>query len=333
MTNFKVFSAGAFTEYLKKPTINVLKTFKFEGHYSKFDFTNTPGSHIIIAKFTSNGIRSEIYKSHIEGMLAYLNYSFDVVGELVDRKNNSYELIFNKGATKIIVRFYYISKIITTDFEDETNTNRGQKYEREMINKMNALGYTTQTKPEESESKSDIELTINGVTARIELKTTGAEYGSGTLEWIGNSWRLKLTKKTNPVLKTILEGNRILYRLTGDWVVYGYDPPSKATKEAQSILGERTYYISPEKIREYYKEKCDYLNFEGKGLFRVSERDPFNLGVPLFTPTTSAARARVQSKKDEEGPFAYRISLTATGLNSSFLSLDNDLNFLKNINI
>lgn len=328
----KVFSAGSFAEYLKKPSRTVLQTFKFGGHYSKFNFTNTVGSNIIISKFTSNGISPEIYKAHIEGMLAYLNHSFEVVGELVNRKNNSYELIFNKGV-KIIVRFYYISKIITTDREDELNENRGQKYEREMINKMNALGYTTQTKPEESESKSDIELTINGITARIELKTSGAEYGSGTLEWTGNTWRLKLTTKTNPVLKTILEGNRILYRLSSDWVVYEYTPPLKATKEAQRILGERTYPISPEKVREYYNQKCDYLNFEGKGLFRVSERDPFNLGVPLFTPTTSTVRARVQSKRDEEGPFAYRISLTATGLNSSFLSLDNDLDFLKNINI
>lgn len=328
----KVFSAGSFAEYLKKPSRTVLQSFKFGGHYSKFNFTNTVGSNIIISKFTSNGISPEIYKAHIEGMLAYLNYSFEVVGELVDRKNNSYELIFNKGV-KITVRFYYISKIITTDREDELNENRGQKYEREMINKMNALGYTTQTKPEESESNSDIELTINGITARIELKTKGAEYGSGTLEWTGNVWRLKSTAKTNPVLKTILEGSRILYRLSSDWIVYEYTPPSKATKEAQRILGERTYPISPEKVREYYNEKCDYLNFEGKGLFRVSERDPFNLGVPLFMPTACSARARVQSKKDEEGPFAYRISLTATGLNTSFLSLDKDLDFLENINI
>jgi len=327
----KSFSADSFAEYLKKPSRNVLRTFGFGGHYSKFNFTNTVGSYVIISKFTSNGISPEIYKSHIEGMLAYLNHSFEVVGELVHRNNNSYELIFNKDR-KVIVRFYYISKVITTDREDEINTNKGQKYEIDMINKMNALGYTTQTKPEESESKSDIELNINGITARIELKTSGAEYGSGTLEWIGNTWRLKVTSKTNPALKSILDSDSILTKLSSDWVVYEYTPPPKATKEAQRILGEKSYNIPTEKIREYYSVKCDYLNFEGKGLFRVSDRDPLNLGVPLFNPTTCTARARVQSKKDEEGPFAYRISLTATGLNTSFRDLDNDLDFLENIN-
>jgi hypothetical protein len=201
-----------------------------------------------------------------------------------------------------------------------------------MINKMNALGYTIQIKPEESELNSDLLITVNGIDARIELKTQGAEYGSGTLEWIGDRWRLKITRKTNPVLKKILDENDILRKLTSDWYVYGYEPPAKATKESQRILGERSYVIDSMDIREYYSAKCDYLNFEGLGLFRVSERDPLNLKVPLFSPISCTARARVQSKQDEEGPFAYRISLTASGLQRSFRSLDGDLRFLEEIN-
>lgn len=331
MSRSKGFSAENFLQWLKSPGKSA-NTFKFNGHYNKFTFNWTRSdSYTITSKFLSNGVSVEQYLGHIKGMLAYLNYNFEISGELIDRKNNCYELKFKKEKT-IVVRFRYIAKIITTDREDDQNLNRGQKYELDMINKMNALGYTTQTKPEESESNADIVLTINGITARIELKTTGAEYGSGTLEWIGDTWRLKDTRKTNKALKAILEYDNIMGKLSNDWVSYGYTPTPKASKEAQIELGEKSYSIPNEKIRKYYSEKCDYLNFEGRGLFRVSERDPFNLKVPLFAPTTCTARARVQSKKDEEGPFAYRISLTASNLNRSHKSLDEELKFLEEIN-
>ncbi len=335
MAKSKAFDAKNFLQWLEGPGGSAA-TFGFKGHYNKFTFNYNSGdeanSYTVTSKFFSNGdVSVEQYLSHIKGMLAYLNYNFETVGELIDRKNNCYELKFKKKST-VVVRFKFVAKIITTDKEDDENLNRGQKYERDMINKMNALGYTTQTKPEESESNADIVLTINGITARIELKTRGAEYGSGTLEWIGNTWRLKDTRKTNKALKGILKYGNIMGKLSNDWVSYGFTPPPRATKEAQTELGEKSYPIISDLIRKYYSTKCDYLNFEGNGLFRVSERDPFNLKVPLFNPTTCTARARVQSKKDEEGPFAYRISLTASNLNRSPKSLDGDLKFLEEIN-
>lgn len=327
-------NAGTVLEYLKKPSKGIPDRFNFRSHYSKFDFKHDFRSNIIQSIFYSNGIGVDIYKNHIEGILEYLQFSFGATGKLVDRQNSSYDLVIEQeqNRTTVIVRFRYIAKIITTDREDINSQNLGMAYEYSMINKMNSLGYTKQTKPEDNESNADLLITVNGIDARIELKTAGAEFGSGTLEWYGNRWRLKITRKTNPMLQSILNENGILRKLSFDWYVYEYEPPAKATKESQGILGERSYIIDSSDIREYYSVKCDYLNFERHGLFRVSERDPLNLNVPLFSPTNCTARARVQSKQDEEGPFAYRISLTASGLPRSFLSLDGDLRFLEEIN-
>ena len=94
----------------------------------------------------------------------------------------------------------------------------------------------------------------------------------------------------------ILQINGILPKLSNDWTSYEYNPNPRATKEDQQILGEVIYPIDAQYIRMYYKNS-DYLNFENVGLYRLSDKDPLNLRVPLFQPLDCFVRARVQYKK------------------------------------
>lgn len=316
----------------------IRRTFNFSNWYSGFKFsTNLSRSNLVQALFYADPNRDpesqlEFYKSHIKGIFAYLQYYFEATGQLKETKNNCYDMILQSRSDKVTIRFRYIKKIITTDREEETNVNKGQRYEREMINKMRGLGYTTQNKPEEGEDKSDLVLNINGITAKVELKTKGAAYGSGTVEWTGNSWRLKKSErsKLNPNFAKILDSNRILSKLSNDWTSYEYTPNERATKEDQQILGEVIYPIDAQYIRMYYKNS-DYLNFENVGLYRLSDEDPLNLGVPLFKPMDCFVRARVQYKKKQT--YRYAVELFANQINSSPIHLDQgDLSFLENIN-
>jgi hypothetical protein len=327
----KRLSSGIIYEYLTKPSGKVLNTFKFRGHYSKFKFSHKSSSNIILVRFLSEGLSKQVFKYHIEGMLSYLNMTFETTGQLKSFQSDStIELIFNDdNRSKTIIRFRYVSKIITTNREERVVFNRGQLYERSMINKFRSMGFTEQIKPEDTEDKADLVLKINGIDVKIELKTKGAAYGSGTLEWIDNSWRLKTTERVNPNLIEILNRNRILSKLSNDWISYDYIPNIKSTKEDQQLLGERTYPIDSYYIRNYYKG-IDYLNFKDLGLYRLSEKDPIGLKVPLFEPMDCFVRARVQYKGS--GNYRYAVELYARQLNKSPINLDGDLKFLEEIN-
>jgi hypothetical protein len=80
------FNPGTVLEYLTKPSKGIPGKFNFQSHYTKFQFIFEYRSNIIQSYFYSNGIGVNIYKTHIEGILKYLQASFGATGTLVDRK-------------------------------------------------------------------------------------------------------------------------------------------------------------------------------------------------------------------------------------------------------
>jgi len=214
-----------------------------------------------------------------------------------------------------------------------TSGNKGQQYERSMIAKLNREGYTKQTEPDTGKGESDIILNAKGISVGVELKeNSGAAFGSATLEYSGNRWRLKSSTKLNASIASIVSRNNIMTKVNSKWNLadkgYSVSDASRATKELQQVLGEVRTSIDPQDIRDYYK-KSKYINIRGKGLFKLQDEDPLNINATLFQPSDCYARVRVQKKSSSDYRFAVELyigkcpnSIIASGLDGS------NLNFL-----
>lgn len=248
--------------------------------------------------------------------------------------NTTIDLVFPERGNdrKCTVRAYRLNAF---ELDNLPQTNAGISYQTQIINKMRSAGYTTQQKAEEGESGADLTINVKGIEVGIEIKSPGSAYGSGQLQYrsFGSGWTIKPSEKQNPEFANILRDNNILAQLSNTWYRTGYIPPVRATKQAQQMLGDRRYPIQSSYIRQYYN-KVQYLQYKNKGLFLINpDNNPLNLDVPLLDSNKCYFRARVQNSG--RGRFKYVGELYAPNLITygNQVSLDDDLSFLKNINI
>jgi hypothetical protein len=305
-------------------------------HYTKFKFEKK--NNIITARFLSGGITKEAFLKEIDSYQYYLEKTLNTTIEREKYEGAETLKVKRKpGSGFILVNFVHIITRIPGK-ED----NKGIQYELDIIKKLKDAGYTQQTKAEENEEKVDVKITVNNISAAIELKQDiKAAFGSGTLEFENNSWRI--SPKSSPAIKDLFNKELV------DWVnevwydqTNGYIPNKRATQKDQQVLdrGETHFKdITTNAIIEYY-EKADYIQIKGKGFYNINDKNPLNIPstkVSKFKPILATARIRVKSggedRKSGGGDrYAYKVELYVGNIEKSDNSkgLDGDLSFLDN---
>lgn len=297
-------------------------------HTTKFKFKKQ--NNIIIARFLSGGITENTYSDQIDSYKYYLETT---LGTTVDREKyeNAQVLKIKRkpGSGYILVNFFYIDTKIPGQ-----EINEGQQYEIDIIQKLKNVGYTQQTKSEEDDGV-DVKITVNNKSAGIELKQKiNAAFGSGTLVFQNNSWRI--SQKSNSVIKKLFNDeladwvNDVWYEKTGH-----YKPNTVASKNDQQCLGGETGYykdISTDIILQYYN-KSDYIQIKDNGFYKLSDKNPLNIPstkISKFNPTSAKARIRVKAIGATR--YAYKLELYIDNLTVSVnrKGLDGDLSFLVN---
>jgi Holliday junction resolvase len=301
------------------------RTYKFN-HLKKFKFKST--NNIIRGYFYSDGVSQSQLEYNVSCYKQLLESNLETQINLFEIDSSTYQLVVgkkNSSSSRVIIYFNYMFGTVGT------SGNKGQQYERSMIAKLNREGYTNQTEPDSGMGESDIILNAKGVSVGVELKeNSGAAFGSATLEYSGNRWRLKSSFKQNASIASIVSRNNIMSKVNKKWNVadkgYSISDVSKATKELQQVLGEVRESIDPQDIRDYYK-KSKYINIRGKGLFKLQDEDPLNIDATLFQPSDCYARVRVQKKSSSDYRFVVELyigrcpnSNIASGLDGSNLS-------------
>jgi len=231
---------------------------------------------------------------------------------------------------KCTVRVY---RLYASEIDDISKINAGIRYQADLINKMRSAGYTRQVKAEEGESGADLTLNVNGIEVRIEIKSPGSAYGSGQLEFknFSSGWTVKPSNKQNPEFKEILSENTILPKLTENWKRIGFKPVT-ADKEAQKMLKDFKCKIDSKYIRQYYN-KVHYVQYKNKGLFLINKNDnPLKLDIPLLHSNNCYFRARVQNSGGDRFKFVGELYAPRLVSYANQVSLDNDLDFLENLN-
>ena len=227
----------------------------------------------------------------------------------------------------------------------------GRIYERELVNVLKTFGFVPQNyAPAGSDdTRPDIEMTINGIKAGIEVKLDSkAAFGSGTVDfsyinfaagrdpWIygGKDTKagqlLEEMAKKEKLLQTINERwhtknpiikNYVPYKIQDQRYFKNVKLPSKREQYAkdQQSLREIQIDIPTQYISTYYVSKdSPYLQTGDCGLCIFGNVDPLNLaskGVPKFRPKSAFFRVRVQPKGSGNYNFTYDMYIK--GLNKS----------------
>lgn len=319
---------------------SAISTLRKEGHpiahSTKFKFEKK--NNIITARFLSGGITETSFLKDINSYQYYLEKTLNTAVEREKYEGAETLKIKRKpGSGFILVNFVYIITRIPGKLD-----NKGIQYELDIIKKLKDVGYTQQTKAEENEEKVDVKITVNNKSAGIELKQDiTAAFGSGTLEFQNNSWRI--SPKSSPVIKDLFNDELV------DWVneiwydqTNGYIPNKPATKKDQEALDRgKSHFkdITSNAIIEYY-EKADYIQIKGKGFYNINDKNPLNIPstkISKFKPILAKARIRVKSGGEDKrsgggDTFAYKVELYIGNIEKSNNSkgLDGDLSFLDN---
>lgn len=298
-------------------------------HYTKFKFEKK--NNIITARFLSGGITKETFLKEIDSYQYYLEKTISTTIEREKYEGAETLKIKRKpGSGFILVNFVYIITRIPGKEENE-----GTQYELDIIEKLKTAGYTQQTKAEENKEKVDVKITVNNISAGIELKENiKAAFGSGTLEFQNNSWRI--SPKSSTVIKDLFNNELV------DWVneiwydqTNGYIPNKSATKKDQQVLDRgKSHFkdITTNAIIEYY-EKSDYIQIKDEGFYKINDKNPLKIPstkVSKFNPTSAKARIRVKSTGGNK--YAYKVELYIGDIEKSNnrKGLDGDLSFLDN---
>lgn len=311
---------------LTRPSAADKRTYGINSHHRFFSFSKR-STNVIVGIFKADTVTQEqYYKKHVEGLHNLLGAKFGssvkAISEIANHFNFEIEQTNSRITTK--VKFYFAKPV-------EKTINEGQLYETQTIEKLRRANYTNQTTPESIDGR-DVTVTVNGVSAGIELKEKiGAAFGSATLEFSGGRWQLKPSTKQNPEIPKIVSENDILNVIQTVWYINKgkYYPGTRASKYDQQILGEIKIPIHARHIREYYKY-CDYIQIKGKGLYLLDRsKDPLKLNPTFFDPTGSYIRVRVQNKGGND--FRYAIELYIGDVLTSNIrdGLDGDLSFLE----
>lgn len=311
---------------LTRPSAADKRTFNINSHHRFFSFTKR-STNVIVGIFKSDTVTQEqYYKSHIAGFHKLLGTKFGSNVKAINSIDTHYNFEIQQSNSNITtkVKFYFAKPL-------ESVINEGQLYEIQLLEKLRRDNFTNQTTPESVDGR-DVTITVNGVSAGIELKEKiGAAFGSATLEFSGGHWQLKPSTKQNPQIPKIVSENDVLNTIQREWYTNKgkYYPGTKASKYDQQILGEIRIPINARYIRDYYKY-CDYIQIKGKGLYSIDRnKDPLNLNPTFFEPTDSFIRVRVQNKGGNEFRYALELYIGSI-LNSNIREgLDGDLSFLK----
>lgn len=297
-------------------------------HTTKFKFKKN--NNIITSRFLSGGITKATFLKEIDSYQYYLQTT---LGTSVDREQydtaETLKIKRTTGSGYVIVNFFYV----ITEIPGQ-EINEGMQYENDIIEKLKNVGYTQQSKPEESDGV-DVKIDVNGKTAGIELKQKiGAAFGSGTLIFESDMW--KISRNSNEVIKKLFNEhlsdwvNDMWYDKTGK-----YKPNVSASKIDQQILGGGTGYYKdiPITYVESYYDKSDYIQIKDHGFYKLANKNPLNIPstkVSNFNPTSAKARIRV--KNIGGGKYAYKVELYIGSIVPSVnrKGLDGDLSFLNN---
>lgn len=310
---------------LTRPSAADKRSFGINSHHRFFSFTKR-STNVIVGIFQSEFItQKQYYKSHVEGFYKLLGNKF---GSNVKPYNSidthyNFEIQQTNSNISTKVKFYFAKPI-------ESVVNEGQLYEIQLIEKLRRANYTNQIAPESIDGR-DVTITVNGVSAGIELKEKiNAAFGSATLQFSGRTWQLKPSTKQNPEISKIVSENDVLSIIQKEWYSNKgkYYPGTRASKYDQQILGEIKIPINARYIRNYYKY-CDYIQIKGKGLYLIDQnKDPLNLNATFFEPTDAYIRVRVQNKGGTIFRYALELYIGSV-LNSNIRNgLDGDLSFL-----
>lgn len=274
---------------------------------------------------------SKYIESLVEVQKAIEKY-FDLIGKtkFIDSDQSRKLYIPQTNIDKsVIINFTY--KNISRSGAEQ---NEGQKYEIEIITKLNNAGYTTQTKSEELHKNQDVTITVKENTTGIELKSNWrAAFGQARLEYDGSNWRLK--DSASDIIKKMVREANLLNWINTKWKVSGspYIPSKRPTKYDQQQLGGGTGYytsIDSKYVLEYYKD-VDYIHIRDKGFYSIQQKNPLKISsskYSIFSPVTAKVRIRVKYIKS--GEYAYVIEMYLNRLHDSTnkKGLDGDLAFL-----
>jgi len=232
----------------------------------------------------------------------------------------------------------------------------GRVYERGLVEALKAFGYVPQNyQPAESDdTRPDIEMTVNGISAGVEVKLDSkAAFGSGTVDFDYVAFAANRDPwvfggkgaEAGQLIEEMAKKENLLDEINKKWfsnntVAKGYVPykinnqrylrnvrlPSKSEQyqKDQQSLPEIKLSIPTRYISEYYvKKHSPYLQTGDCGICVLSStEDPLGLrskGVPLFNPREAYFRVRVQPKGSGNYRFAYEMYIK--GLNKSPHSL------------
>lgn len=311
----------------------VKSTLRKEGHTiahsTKFKFEKK--NNIITSRFLSGGITKETFLKEVDSYQYYLEKTLNTTIEREKYEGAETLKVKRKpGSGFILVNFVYVITRVPGREENE-----GTQYELDIIEKLKDAGYTQQTKAEENKEKVDVKITVNNISAGIELKENiDAAFGSGTLQFENKSWSIH--PKSSQVIKDLFNDelvdwvNEIWYEQTN-----GYIPNKQATKKDQQALDRgKSHFkdITTNAIIEYY-EKADYIQIKDEGFYKINDKNPLNIPstkVSKFNPTSAKARIRV--KGTGGGKYAYKVELYIGDIEKSNnrKGLDGDLSFLDN---
>ena len=289
-------------------------------HSDKFSFKSK--NNIITGIFLSGGISVQSYKNDIIAYQTLLEMTFNTE-VLISNNDTNYTLKIKKHNENkyIIINFYYTARSISS-----TDLNEGQRYELDIIEKLKDAGLTTQDRP--PKKGPDVTIVAKGFTSGIELKEKlGAAFGSATLEFANNSWRLKDGAKQAMV--DLVSDIKLMDFINDGWHTQknNYIPPLVATKEQQLILGELRKNISAEYIKKYYSD-CDYIHIKGYGIYKLKPNNPLGITASTFRPINPYARIRVQYKGSGKYRYALELYINKLTASANRNGLDGDLGFL-----
>jgi hypothetical protein len=312
LSNYRVFVISEPQGSVKKQKVNII---------SVSYVTSVGDSSFTVAKYIES----------LQEVKKLIEKTFGVETEFKDsdQKRKLYIKIPSQSNIPVIIDFEYknISKSGKTE-------NEGQRYEGEIIEKLRQNGYTSQTKAEEVNKNQDVTVTVNGVSAGIEIKSNWkAAFGQARLEYVGNRWKLKDT--ASDVFKKLVDNSKLIDWINDRWYIGNspYTPKTNPDKDDQLMLGGGTgYFTSIETIyiKDYYSNS-DYIHIRDKGFYKIGMNNPLKIESRLLTNfEPRSAKARVRVKAIGSGKYDYVIEMYLGSLSESVnrQGLDGDLSFL-----
>jgi len=207
------------------------------------------------------------------------------------------------------------------DFLTEAHSKAGFDYEKKIARILKQKGYMDPSLGVAGASASAADAYIYDNKLEIKLNKN-VMFGQAELVYKNNKW--DFSEKTKQTYKRTLSNlNKILKDVRTNWGA----PTGNYRKDLQTF-GNLYVYLNSKAIADHYAYDRDtpYIQIGGYGLYKLTEDDPANLGVPLFQPVVKV-RARVKCRGSSKECYAnlkygFTVNLIATEINPKPSTVD-----------